>query len=328
MVRSTSLLACWSSRWWCAGTSGSPMICSRSRTGGGPPSGASAVKKRLTEKVEQGGEAARSCLLPPPRSGWLSIISASRPPWRRKAEIPSGRWKGPENSKSTVRDTCAGSAASGANDGIARRSGNGSDGGRRVGPPRVGVLIEVDVRGEHYTWDGRNVDVVCTRSGQAAAQIDAYPCARLHTGLRVGRPRLHSESSAPERHNGHNPRLDARERFIRRDGALWRSSCAIQYVHSVGHSVCSEGGRCSAGHQIGACQFHDTANRALGYAVQLMDVGRTGGGVSFFACKEFGELLGQEFTGVVAVNCTDDGRWCVLPGIVEGRKAGKKPSYV
>eukprot|EP00965_Chrysotila_dentata_P038805 1289807-Pleurochrysis_carterae.AAC.2 len=39
---------------------GSPIIWSRSRTGGGPPSGASPVKNRLTENVEHGGEAIQS----------------------------------------------------------------------------------------------------------------------------------------------------------------------------------------------------------------------------------------------------------------------------
>eukprot|EP00965_Chrysotila_dentata_P159598 5272507-Pleurochrysis_carterae.AAC.2 len=38
-------------------TFGRPVMCSRSRTGGRPPSGTSAVKKRVTENVEQGGEA-------------------------------------------------------------------------------------------------------------------------------------------------------------------------------------------------------------------------------------------------------------------------------
>eukprot|EP00965_Chrysotila_dentata_P212933 6187332-Pleurochrysis_carterae.AAC.2 len=89
-VRSTRRLACYSSRWCAGGTSGSPAMCSRSRTGGGPPSGTSASKKRLTEKVEQGGDAIiaayvpteqrsssleytepsrRSCCLPPPCLG-------------------------------------------------------------------------------------------------------------------------------------------------------------------------------------------------------------------------------------------------------------------
>eukprot|EP00965_Chrysotila_dentata_P106370 3513450-Pleurochrysis_carterae.AAC.1 len=57
-VRSTSRFACSSSRRCEAGTVANPMMFSRSRTGGGPPSGASlAVKKRLTEKVEHGGDA-------------------------------------------------------------------------------------------------------------------------------------------------------------------------------------------------------------------------------------------------------------------------------
>eukprot|EP00965_Chrysotila_dentata_P132823 4391892-Pleurochrysis_carterae.AAC.1 len=47
-VRSTSVFACINSRWCAGGTSGSPVMCSRSRTGGGPPSGTLASKKRLT----------------------------------------------------------------------------------------------------------------------------------------------------------------------------------------------------------------------------------------------------------------------------------------
>eukprot|EP00965_Chrysotila_dentata_P259772 6213675-Pleurochrysis_carterae.AAC.2 len=56
-VRSTSRLACSSSRRCEGGTSASPMTFERSRTGGGPPSDTLAEKKRLTENVEQGGEA-------------------------------------------------------------------------------------------------------------------------------------------------------------------------------------------------------------------------------------------------------------------------------
>eukprot|EP00965_Chrysotila_dentata_P198216 6178655-Pleurochrysis_carterae.AAC.2 len=56
-VRSTKRFACCSSRWCGGGTSGRPVMWSRSRTGGGPPSGTSALKKRLIEKVEQGREA-------------------------------------------------------------------------------------------------------------------------------------------------------------------------------------------------------------------------------------------------------------------------------
>eukprot|EP00965_Chrysotila_dentata_P046480 1544868-Pleurochrysis_carterae.AAC.1 len=37
---------------------------SRSRTGGGPPSGTSPVKRRLTENVEHGGEATMAAYAP------------------------------------------------------------------------------------------------------------------------------------------------------------------------------------------------------------------------------------------------------------------------
>eukprot|EP00965_Chrysotila_dentata_P047397 1572320-Pleurochrysis_carterae.AAC.1 len=63
-VRSTSRLACCKSRWCAGGTSGRPKMCSRSRTGGGPPSGTSASKKRLTEKVKHGGDAMIAAYVP------------------------------------------------------------------------------------------------------------------------------------------------------------------------------------------------------------------------------------------------------------------------
>eukprot|EP00965_Chrysotila_dentata_P052859 1753062-Pleurochrysis_carterae.AAC.1 len=57
-VRRTSSLDCASSRACLIATSGRPITCSRSRTGGGPPSAAeSLLKKRDTENVEHGGKA-------------------------------------------------------------------------------------------------------------------------------------------------------------------------------------------------------------------------------------------------------------------------------
>eukprot|EP00965_Chrysotila_dentata_P139427 4610300-Pleurochrysis_carterae.AAC.4 len=55
----------------------------------------------------------------PPWSGWLSIISTSKPACLRKEEMPSGRWYGPEKSRSTVRDASAGFGESGTRVGIA-----------------------------------------------------------------------------------------------------------------------------------------------------------------------------------------------------------------
>eukprot|EP00965_Chrysotila_dentata_P211207 6186341-Pleurochrysis_carterae.AAC.1 len=63
-VRSTRRLACCSSRCCWGGTFGSPMMWFRSRTGGGPPSGTSPAKNRLTENVEQGGEATMAAYAP------------------------------------------------------------------------------------------------------------------------------------------------------------------------------------------------------------------------------------------------------------------------
>eukprot|EP00965_Chrysotila_dentata_P076963 2540857-Pleurochrysis_carterae.AAC.2 len=57
-VRLTSSLDCASSRACSTATSGRPITCSGSRTGGGPPSAAELLlKKRDTENVEHGGEA-------------------------------------------------------------------------------------------------------------------------------------------------------------------------------------------------------------------------------------------------------------------------------
>eukprot|EP00965_Chrysotila_dentata_P002583 83970-Pleurochrysis_carterae.AAC.1 len=58
VVRRTSSFAAASSRAWLSGTFGRPTTLSRSRTGGGLPSGASGdEKKRDTENVEHGGDA-------------------------------------------------------------------------------------------------------------------------------------------------------------------------------------------------------------------------------------------------------------------------------
>eukprot|EP00965_Chrysotila_dentata_P011848 389072-Pleurochrysis_carterae.AAC.1 len=64
-VRRISSLDCCNSRACWGGTSGRPRMCSRSRTGGGPPSGAALeAKKRETENVEQGGEATMAAYVP------------------------------------------------------------------------------------------------------------------------------------------------------------------------------------------------------------------------------------------------------------------------
>eukprot|EP00965_Chrysotila_dentata_P205518 6183000-Pleurochrysis_carterae.AAC.3 len=59
--------------------SGSPVVWSRSRTGGGPPSGTSAVKNRLTENVEHGGEATIAANTPAEqRSSSLEYTESSK----------------------------------------------------------------------------------------------------------------------------------------------------------------------------------------------------------------------------------------------------------
>eukprot|EP00965_Chrysotila_dentata_P047624 1579436-Pleurochrysis_carterae.AAC.1 len=60
-------------------------MCSRSRTGGGPPSGTSAVKKRDTENVEQGGEATTAAYTP----------DAHRSSKREYTESRSRSWRSP-----------------------------------------------------------------------------------------------------------------------------------------------------------------------------------------------------------------------------------------
>eukprot|EP00965_Chrysotila_dentata_P226164 6195233-Pleurochrysis_carterae.AAC.4 len=119
---------------------------SRSRTGGGPPSGESAEeKKRETEKVEQVGDATtamyspaaqrcrlagvllgrRELSLAPPCAGSESMQSVTKSRRERKAARPSGLDGGPENRNRTFRDWCA-RASSVRMVGGARRS----DGGR------------------------------------------------------------------------------------------------------------------------------------------------------------------------------------------------------
>eukprot|EP00965_Chrysotila_dentata_P226699 6195576-Pleurochrysis_carterae.AAC.4 len=58
------MLACSNPRACCGGTSSNPVMWSRSRTGGGPPSGRLAVKNLLTENVEQGGAATMAAYVP------------------------------------------------------------------------------------------------------------------------------------------------------------------------------------------------------------------------------------------------------------------------
>eukprot|EP00965_Chrysotila_dentata_P172233 5683655-Pleurochrysis_carterae.AAC.5 len=60
----------------------------RSRTGGGPPSGASPVKNRLTEKVEHGGEATMAAYTPAEQRSSRRVYTKSKrrscccpPPW-------------------------------------------------------------------------------------------------------------------------------------------------------------------------------------------------------------------------------------------------------
>eukprot|EP00965_Chrysotila_dentata_P226698 6195576-Pleurochrysis_carterae.AAC.3 len=103
----------------------------------------------------------------------------------RKAEIPSGRRKGPENSRSTVREVYAGLAASEPPSVSAERlvevgkwlvasrvagcrCNCGAGSASRL-PPGVCVLVEVHVRSEHHhSRHAGYKDVVCSRCGEAA----------------------------------------------------------------------------------------------------------------------------------------------------------------
>eukprot|EP00965_Chrysotila_dentata_P089286 2948427-Pleurochrysis_carterae.AAC.1 len=104
-------------------------MCSRSRTGGGPPSGAALdEKKRETEKVEQGGEATIAAYEPDLQRSSRPV----RPDCDKKAAIPSGLFVGPENRRRAVRDERArsrnsGRGCSGSRDG-SMCSGAGTDG--------------------------------------------------------------------------------------------------------------------------------------------------------------------------------------------------------
>eukprot|EP00965_Chrysotila_dentata_P152936 5054873-Pleurochrysis_carterae.AAC.1 len=53
-----------------------------------------------------------------------------------------------------------------------------------------------------------------------------------------------------------------------------------------------EGGRSTAGHQVGAGQLHDAANCAFGDAIELMDVRRACRGVHAVTCQQLCELMG------------------------------------
>eukprot|EP00965_Chrysotila_dentata_P238394 6202467-Pleurochrysis_carterae.AAC.2 len=100
----------------------------RSRTGGGPPSGTSPAKNRLTENVEHGGEATMAAYTPAEQRSSRREYTESR---RRKDDMPSGHWNGPEKRRSTVREASAGFGESGTREGIVSVS--------RVVDPRMGA---------------------------------------------------------------------------------------------------------------------------------------------------------------------------------------------
>eukprot|EP00965_Chrysotila_dentata_P212891 6187308-Pleurochrysis_carterae.AAC.4 len=115
--------------------------------------------------------------------------------------MPSGRLKGPEKSRSTVREACAGFLMSGTTgvtccgcaeeEWLVRPSivGDGRNGRDLVGRrrlPRVGVFVEVYLRRKHDAGNTGHINAVCAGGGQTAAKVYADPGPRLDAGFGVG----------------------------------------------------------------------------------------------------------------------------------------------
>eukprot|EP00965_Chrysotila_dentata_P067928 2247128-Pleurochrysis_carterae.AAC.2 len=122
--------------------------------------------------------------------------------------MPSGRAKGPENSRSTFLDERAGESA-GPRDGDTRCSGNsgidlaaGKPGGCEASPSL-----------DHLSL-GRDPDIVCTRSGNAAIDVSSDPGAGFHASLRKCVTRFHGERTTAERQDTHDARLVARQQLV------------------------------------------------------------------------------------------------------------------
>eukprot|EP00965_Chrysotila_dentata_P000568 18540-Pleurochrysis_carterae.AAC.4 len=129
----------------------------------------------------------------------------------RKDEIPSGRWYGPEKSRSTVRDDEAGApgrcggqswwliVAGIVSGGSHRRVG---DGWR--GLPWKRSFVEINLSGEHDSGNARNVDVVSAGCRKAATKVYSNPSTGLDADFREGFAWFDGEGPATEREDGYD----------------------------------------------------------------------------------------------------------------------------
>eukprot|EP00965_Chrysotila_dentata_P230784 6197989-Pleurochrysis_carterae.AAC.2 len=145
-------------------------------------------------------------LFPPPV---LGMISTSRPAWRRKAAIPSGRLNGPEKRRCTARNVCADSPVSGTSQGISWICGDVSAGGAALGSPggwstpvSAGMAATGSVCVGETGFHGRS---------QAVSEVYADPSAWLHARFAVGNAGHNRESAAPERKYAYDARFGAGE---------------------------------------------------------------------------------------------------------------------
>eukprot|EP00965_Chrysotila_dentata_P176284 5820833-Pleurochrysis_carterae.AAC.1 len=201
--------------------------------------------------------------------------------------MPSGLLVGPEKSRRTVCDDRARAlnSAVGCNTSVGESAGPvGCTGGRRDDSPSSGT--------------GGNATV----SESTASEIDTDPGARFHARLGEGGARFHGVRTAPERQDGHNPRFLPCECLVRRyRQTRWRTSCTVQDVGCVKHSVRPERGGRVARHEVGTRQLHDGSDGSLRHTVQLMHVRRASGRVHAVGSEEVGEFARNKLPCVVAV---------------------------
>eukprot|EP00965_Chrysotila_dentata_P172232 5683655-Pleurochrysis_carterae.AAC.4 len=131
--------------------------------------------------------------------------------------MPSGRWYGPEKSRSTVRDASAGFGESGTQVGIAscsremesRVGAGGSPGGWSTpgswAAVAIGVLV-MDGVGFHGNEFSSNAG-----RRKAASEVYSDPSAWFDACLRVGLAWLNGEGSTSEGKYGHDARFHSRE---------------------------------------------------------------------------------------------------------------------
>eukprot|EP00965_Chrysotila_dentata_P104561 3453038-Pleurochrysis_carterae.AAC.1 len=71
----------------------------------------------------------------------------------------------------------------------------------------------------------------------------------------------------------------------------------------MGDSVRPEARQCAARDQVGSREFHHAADGSFGDSIQLMNVRRARCGVHTFSREQLGELLREELSSVIAVQC-------------------------